>query len=190
MKSIIYWLLILKEDEVATLEALKLDPSTQVPAMRKVPTYYPGFMLIPIPGAGFFLGHIDMAWWAVFLYLLGSIFYVIDTFFMWQRTYPEYTDDTDSPAISFNTLAAATFVLNAIVCFLDWWLQTKQLSLMNLLYDESLTGGVHISEVPHKMSAYYFYNNLFFLGASIIYLIQAIWYENPSYDIYNCNVNL
>lgn len=189
MKSMVMWLLILKEDEVANLEALKLDPTTQL-KVRKIPTYYPGMMLIPIPEAGFCLGHVDMAWWAVFLYLLGSIVYVADSYYLWGLTNPAYSDDAENPENYLNTLAALLFVVNAVVCFIDWWLQFKQLSAMNLLYDESLTGGVHISDVPHKMSVYYFYNNLFFLGAAVIYMIQAIWEENPHTDIYNCNIKL
>ncbi len=185
----VMWLLILKEDEVANLEALKLDPTTQL-KVRKIPTYYPGLMLIPIPEAGFCLGHIDMAWWAVFLYLLGSIVYVVDSYYLWGLTNPYYSDDAENPENYLNTLAALLFVINAVVCFVDWWLQFKQLSAMNLLYDESLTGGVHISDVPHKMSVYYFYNNLFFLGAAVIYMIQSIWDENPNTDIYECNVKL
>ncbi len=192
MKSMVLWLLILQEDEEANKAAMNLehvDPNNAV-KIRAVPTYYPGFMLLPIPDAGFCLGHVDMAWWAVFLYLLGSIVYVIDSYYIWLLTDPEYSDDGANPAIYLNTLAALLFVINAIVCFVDWWLQFKQLSAMNLLFDESLTGGVHISDVPHKMSVYYFYNNLFFLGAAVVYMIQAIWMENAATDLLDCNVNL
>lgn len=187
----VLWLLILQRDEEESNEfdVTKMDPSTAL-KIRKVPTYYPGLMLIPIPEAGFFLGHIDMAWWAVFLYLVGSFIYVVDSYYIWLVTNPNYSDDAANPAIYLNTLAALLFVINAIVCIADWWLQFQQLSAMNLLFDESLTGGVHISDIPQMMSVYYFYNNLFFLGAAVVYMIQAIWMENAATDLLDCNVNL
>jgi len=67
-----------------------------------------------------------------------------------------------------NTLAAALFVINAIVCMLDWWLQIKQLSIRNLLVDESMTGGLQVSEIPKKISMFYFRNNFFFMGAAVV----------------------
>jgi len=46
-----------------------------------VPYYIPGLMLIPIPEAGCIAGYIDIAFHAAFLYVLGSLVYVIDSFF-------------------------------------------------------------------------------------------------------------
>jgi hypothetical protein len=73
-----------------------------------------------------------------------------------------------NPSNVLNTLAAALFVINAIVCILDWWLQIKQLSIMNLLVDESMTGGLQVSEIPKKISMSYFWNNFFFMEAAVV----------------------
>ena len=72
------WLQVmrLKDEEVAT------DSSGEVKKQMKLPTYYPGLNLVPIPEAGMF-GHFDVAFQAVFLYLVGSIFYVLDSFYIW-----------------------------------------------------------------------------------------------------------
>eukprot|EP01034_Spumella_vulgaris_P026088 gene26088-32618_t len=61
-----------------------------------------------------------------------------------------------------------------------------QIGAMNLMVSESNTGGLVLSEVPQKISVYYFYNNFFFLGATIVYLIQAIWFEDYSTDLLDC----
>ena len=90
------------------------------------------------------------------------------------------------PGPVLNLVAAVIFVVNALFCILDWWLQRKNLSIMNmnLTTDKS---AVVLSDIPFRMSIYYFINNLFFLAAAIIYTIQGIWEVNPFTDIYNCN---
>lgn len=47
----------------------------------KVPPFIPGLMLIPIPEAGCIAGYVDIAFHAVILYVLGSLVYVIDSFY-------------------------------------------------------------------------------------------------------------
>jgi len=148
--------------------------------------WIPGINIVPIPEAGWFLGYVDVAFWATFLYLFGSILYVVDSFYLWVRVNPDYTDDAWNPAIYLNTMAGAMFVLNALVCFLDWYLQVRQLSAMNYFIDEDITGGLHISDIPTKITWYYFLNNFFFLGAAIIYLMQALWAENANLDLEHC----
>ena len=61
----------------------------------KLPTYVPGLNLVPIPEAGIF-GKFDIAFQAVFLYVLGSIFYVADSFYIWPRL--QLQPDDNSPA--------------------------------------------------------------------------------------------
>ncbi len=61
-----------------------------------------------------------------------------------------------------------------------------QIGAMNLMVSEQNTGGLVLSEIPHKISLYYFYNNFFFLGAAVVYLIQSIWFENPGSDLLSC----
>lgn len=148
--------------------------------------WVPGILVVPIPEAGFFLGYVDVAFWATFLYVVGSIIYVADCFYLWVRFNPDYTDDANNPAIYLNTFAAAMFVFNALVCFLDWYLQVQQLSAMNMFIDEELTGGLHVSDIPMTITWYYFFNNLFFLGAAVIFLIQGIWAEDISTDLEDC----
>jgi len=161
MKAMVNWLLILQsahERSFSQIDASSLKIST---------VYISGMMLTHIPQAGGCLGYVDIAFWAVFLYLLGSIVYTIDSFYLWPALYPAYSDDSLNPSNVLNTLAAALFVINAIVCILDWWLQIKQLSIMNLLVDESMTGGLQVSEIP-KISMFYFRNNFFFMGAAVV----------------------
>lgn len=152
--------------------------------------WIPGILVVPIPEAGWFLGYVDVAFWATMLYVIGSVFYVVDSFYLWYRVNPAYTDDANNPAIYLNTLSAVTFVLNALVCFLDWYLQVRQLSAMNYIVDEDLTGGLHVSDIPTKITLYYFLNNFFFLGAAVIFMIQSIWWENPNADLQNCSPSL
>lgn len=152
--------------------------------------WIPGILIVPIPEAGWFLGYVDVAFWAIGLYVIGSLFYVIDSFYLWYRINPSYTDDSLNPAVYLNTISALMFVINALVCFLDWYLQVQQLSAMNLFIDEELTGGLHITDIPTRITWFYFFNNFFFLGAAVIYLIQGIWAEDPNTDLQGCSGNL
>lgn len=151
----------------------------------EVPVYVPGLLLVPIPEAGPIFGYIDMAFWAAFLYFFGSVVYMIDSFYVWGATYEEMGDDALNPGNYLNTLAAVLFVANALFCIVDWWLQYKQLSALNLSADE-LTGGLLLEEVPIRQSIYYFFNNLFFMAAAVVYMVESIWMENVSLDHYNC----
>lgn len=188
LKATVLWLLILnKENEDRKYEQ---SEDKSVKRVHKIPTYIPGLMLIPIPEAGWINGYVDMAFWAVFLYVLGSVFYVIASGYEWVSVNPDYTDDALNPANYMNTLAAVLFVANAIICFVDWHLQYKQLSAFNMSSDDDISGGLVVEEIPQKLSMYYFYNNLFFLGAAVVYMIQSIWMENPNTDIYDCSDTL
>lgn len=192
VKAMVYWLLIIntKEKQRRLSEMPKDDKRRALIEANEKVVYYPGFMLIPIPDAGWCLGHVDVAFWACFLYVLGSLFYFIDTFYIWYAINPNYTDDAANPANYLNTIAAIVFVLNAFACIIDWWVQLKQMGAMNLTVAEEGGGGILLSEVSHKLSAYYFYNNFCFMGAAVIYLIQAIWWEDSSTDLQNCYSSL
>jgi hypothetical protein len=152
--------------------------------------WIPGLLVVPIPEAGWFLGYVDVAFWATFLYVVGSVFYVVDSFYLWVRYNPAYSDDALSPGVYLNTAAAAIFVINALVCFLDWYLQIQQLSAMNFFVEEELTGGLHVTDVPTKLTWYYFLNNFFFLAAAVIYLVQGMWMEDESTDLQGCAAKL
>jgi hypothetical protein len=149
--------------------------------------YCPGVLLVPIPEAGYFFGYVDMAFWAVFVYVLGSIVYLIDSVLLWKDINSNYSDDALNPAISLNTVAAALFVINALICFFDWWLQVKQLSSYDT-YDYVHNGSaVPLSPADQNNSTkYYFLNNLFFLAAAVVFLIQSIWYEDSRSDLFKC----
>lgn len=185
MKSTVMFLLLLNEQKEA--EAKEFDAAGRLlKSSNNIPYYIPGLMLIPIPEAGCIAGYIDMAFWAVFLYVLGSITYVIDSFYLWGLTYHGYSDDAVNPQNYWNTLSAVLFLLNALICFWDWYLQEGQLSTSNVASNTKLTGGLEVQEVPHKISVYYFYNNLFFLAAAVVYVVQATWAENPRTDLTDC----
>jgi hypothetical protein len=152
--------------------------------------WVPGMLIVTMPEAGVLLGFLDIGYWAGFLYVLGSVFYVMDSFFLWPAVYPGYSDDAFSAGVFFNLLAAWAFVINALVCFLDWHTQVKQLSVMNMDVNENTTGGFEINEINYKITWYYFFNNLFFLGAAVIYLIQGLWWESATLDLEGCSEGL
>ena len=130
------------------------------------------------------VGYVHVAFWAVFLYVLGSIVYVIDSILLWPYFNPSYSDDFLNPAIYLNFVAAAIFVLDAIVCFVDWNLQIQNIKKAEkLAKGELLTAIVGIS---HSTSWLYFYNNIFFLAAAMIYLIQAFWYRAIAENLLLC----
>ena len=129
--------------------SVKSKKSERILKIDKIPYYYPGFLLVPIPNAFYF--NLDMAFWASFLYLLGSIFYVVDSFYLWPSISPDPGDDSLNPTIYFNFIAAALFILNALVCFIDWYLQLKVLSLENIDTELYKNVGLSINEIPYKV---------------------------------------
>eukprot|EP01038_Epipyxis_sp_PR26KG_P006824 gene6824-9343_t len=191
------------QDLKATLNWMLLLEENSTNKTKTKPTYIPGLMLIPMPSLGIILGYIDYSFWAAFLYVVGSVFYVLVSFYGWSSYYPNGKDDSNSPGNYWNTCASVTFLANAIVCIVDWWMQKRQLSLMNLLIEnqnevtatsENCNGviavgntNLKVSAIPTHISWYYFWNNIFFLFASILYVIQAMWMENPRTDFYGCN---
>lgn len=159
------------------------------PIRRPLKCWIPGLLVIPIPEAGPILGYIDIAYLAVISYVIGSVVYVVDSFYLWYSFNPSYTDDALNPAIYLNTIAAGIFVINALICILDWYLQVKQLSCMNLNIDNNNNnpmGVIEINDISSKITMYYFYNNLFFLAAALVFLIQGIWQEDHRTDKTNC----
>lgn len=153
-KAKIYWLQLLEQ---------KQDDSG-------VPPFIPGLLLLPIPAAGKYLGKIDVGFWAAFLYVLGSILYVIDSFYLWGSLGMEATDDGTSPGSLLNIAACLVFILNVIACFVDWWLQVKQLSFMNIVAAEDESGRIELNQFSNWISTCYFFNNVFFLAAAVIYV--------------------
>jgi hypothetical protein len=155
------------------------------PFRKPLKYWFPGLMVIPIPEAGPILGYIDIGFWACMTYVIGSVFYVMDSFYLWPRFYT-YTDDANDPGVVWNTVSAAAFVFNALICFVDWYMQKKQLSCMNLNIEDETMGIGQYTDISSKITRYYFLNNLFFLAAAVTFLIQGIWMEDQSLDQTNC----
>jgi hypothetical protein len=129
-------------------------------------------------------GFIYVAFWSVFLYVLGSIVYLIDSLLLWPRYNPNFSDDYNNPAIYLNTVGAAIFVLDAIVCFIDWYLQSQQIAYAEKIAKvDLLTSIVGISP---STSWLYFFNNIFFMAAALICMIQAVWYRAIAEDLVRC----
>ena len=89
------WLQIMRTKEPLSDSVTPNDQPETSEKKMKLPTYIPGLNLVPIPEAGIF-GKFDVAFQAVFLYVLGSIFYVADSFYIWPRL--QLQPDDDSPS--------------------------------------------------------------------------------------------
>jgi len=186
VKAIVQWLLLL--DKISYDED-GANPAPMITAPQKTPIYIPGLNLIPIPGDLFC--NVDLAFWAAFLYVVGSVAYVVDSFFLWGQVYSDSGDDEANPAIYLNTVAAIVFVMNAVICILDWWTQVRQLSISCIALEElDITNGIVLDDFPIKQSISYFLNNLFFLAAAVMFLMQSIWFQNSMTDIYDCQESL
>jgi hypothetical protein len=68
----------------------------------------------------------------------------------------------------------------------DFFRQSKESasSASDLLQDTTIK--IEVSDIPMKITTYYFWNNLFFLGAALVYTVQAMWWEDPKTDIFRC----
>ena len=155
----------------------------------KLTTFYPGLQLIPGPETMGCFRWIDFSFWATFLYVLGSIFYVASCI-----ASPIYMGDdsnsADSPKLSLT--ASILFLLNAIVSFIDWYFQFRIMSMMNVSITNK--GNSEIDDPalfmlrPSKMlSMLYLLNNICFLVSSILYVIIDLWSNHPELDTYSSN---
>jgi hypothetical protein len=182
-KALVLWLLLLKDEHIDLnnqSEKVFLDQE------RKIPGYLPGFNLIKIPNDMFC--NIDLAFHSVFLYVVGSVVYVVNSFYLWSWLNSAESDDAANPAVYLNTVASGIFIINAFICILDWWTQLKQLSLSCIETNNlDLTAGLEFEEMPYKQSLLYFWNNFFFLGAAVVFMIQSFSYESSDYDINDCS---
>jgi hypothetical protein len=191
-RAINLWLLILSSSKKRKKKNDSTSNEDQTEKTLKFESgwWMPGMMVVPLPQAGCILGYWDMGYWAALAYVLGSVLYVVDSFYLWPYFYPASTDDPIDPGVYLNTAAAGLFVVNALLCFLDWYMQREQLSVMNMIVDENITGGFQLQSISTKITWYYFFNNIFFLAAALVFLIQAFWWENSALDIYHCSVGL
>lgn len=159
-------------------------------ANRLVPIFIPGLLLVPNPSAGILLGYLDISFLGLFGYIVGSVVYVASAVM-----YMEESDDylPIAPGNYNNILAALIFLIDAIICLLDSWLQYKMQSTYN--YTTSIsskkvhpigTVQVDVESLPFKSVLYDAINNFFFLGAALVYVIQGIWMMDPSTDLTHC----
>lgn len=163
-----------------------------------VPVWVPGFVLFPLPGQPWWLFDLDAAFWANFLYVMGSVIYVAQGIYAWHYVaYPALTEYDDynpnNPSNYLNVAGAAVFIANASVSFVDWWLCAKQASVMNLsiehVGDESsdLTEGKFLVEdMGKRVLTLYFWNNVFFMLAAITWVIGGVWIYDNSTDTVGC----
>lgn len=161
---------------------LEMEKSSTGKETYKVPPYTPGLLLIRLPEAGPVWGAIDFSFWAAFLYIIGSVIYVISAVFLWSSLGLDY-----EIGVATNLIAGIVFVINAAVCMIDWWLQVQQMSFMNMDLD-----GLEFSltQNSEKSMNYYCINNLFFMGAAVMYVIQGLWMQWASTDLTGCSALL
>ena len=174
-------------------EAMEQGESLDDACKRVLPKYIPGLHLFPKAEHGFW-GHIDIAFWAAFLYPLSSFFYILSS----PRTIFPEKDDDDTPVNSTksivicNLIAATLLLIDALICFIDWEIMRHA---GHSAHNTSVT--MHRNQVAlithgttTKLERNYFINNTFFLAAAIIYFIQGIWMENYHTDLERCNPDL
>lgn len=170
--GVLLWLLLSgKESDAADHES-----TSKVIEFTTVPNYVPGFNLVYIPAAGRLFSLIDIGFLAVAVYFIGSILYLADSIYICYLSFDlTDVDDMRNPVVYLNTWAAIVFVINAILCFIDWWLQVKQIASMNMYIDTSIPNKMFFTRIPSYLSACYFYNNVFFMSAALVYVIQGLY---------------
>jgi hypothetical protein len=180
----------------------------------ELPPYIPGLLMFPDPSAGIIIGYIDIGFWAVFLYPFSSIVYCLssgfsldpsllsddvastvnDTYY-YSSTIDDYfiNDDNISNVLSnyLNLVAAVILLFDSWLGMYDWHLQRTYPSLsfrdLDVKVNDSHSDLIIITELSDNDSIYYFLNNLFFFGAAIIYVIQAMWIiDVRRTDLLNC----
>jgi len=148
----------------------------------------------PLPGQPWWLYNVDVIFVANLLYVLGSILYVVQAlYFVHSFHLSSYDDDynPNDPSNYLNLGGAALFIANALASFLDWHLCTKTASIMNAEVDVIPSPTVESSSivlvpVSNHLLILYFWNNLLFLFAAIVFQIQGVWLFNVSLDRYGC----
>ncbi len=168
------WILLLGLD--ATSTDVELPHKALV--YTTVPVYIPGITILPIPEAGLLFSWFDVGLWAHILYMIGSLAYLADSIYLCIVSNPGYADDFSNPAVYLNIFATATFLLDSVFYFFDWYLQLYEMGATSLYVDDRMPNKVFFARIPNILSGYYFYNNLFFMAAAILYLMQAVW---PAY---------
>ena len=114
-------------DDMLWFQVLQIKDENKRTGKSLIPSYIPGILLIPIEGGGILFKYIDYSFWGCALYVIGSIVYVVDSVYLWSRF-----GFSTVIAVQLNLDAGIIFVINALVCFFDWYAQRCQYSLMNM----------------------------------------------------------
>lgn len=176
---------------LTSLEEQRVSSKNDPPLINLPTTSSSSFLFLPLSNFSYFsisrflqASSSYIAFWSVFLYVVGSVVYLADSFLLWPRFNPDYSDDGGNPAIYLNTFGAIIFAVDASTCFLDWHVQVQQIRIA-----EKIAKGDTLAEIAgisQTTSWLYFYNNIFFLAAALIYLVQALWYRELAINLTLC----
>lgn len=154
-----------------------------------VPPYTPGLLLIPHPERGLIFGYVDFTFQAALSYIIGSVVYLIDSVYMWKSFQFVPSDDANQPSNYLNIGGAAYFIINALLCLWDNYLQHQHHSALNIDFEES-SRGLIVADIPWKGQFIDLSSNIFFLIAAVLYVVSGSWWSDkslPGYD--DCYVN-
>lgn len=186
------WLKVFRGSHVGETEEgneeINAKDSEGVPLhLKYVPKYIPGLLLIPHPEDGPILGYLDISFLACAVYIIGSIIYLVDSVFLWKRVSNRWDENDDglTPGNYLNLAASCLFVCNAMLCFLDGYLQGRQRSSMNWEYCNN-DHDIHVVPISSKELFINFMNNIFFLFASLLYVLLGLWWLDPNTDTGDC----
>ena len=159
--------------------ALERGETLNEACKKMMPRYIPGLHLFPRAEHGFW-GHIDVAFWAAFLYPLSSFFYILSS----PRTIFSEKDDDDTPVNSTkaivvcNLIAATLLLIDAVICFIDWEIMRNA---GHSAHNTSVQmAGDQITLITHgttsKLERNYFIDNtktFFWMGRRYIFFCNA-----------------
>ena len=182
--------------------------SLNVDAEAYIPTWTPGLLVSAIPGQPSWLFNFDITFQANLWYIFGSLIFVMQALWYEHSFGLPGTRNDDynpqNPSNYLNALGAMAFVINALLCFMDWFLCKQSLHFLSIvLPDEGLpaqrkcndgmemqagaqsTTSVtpllfRIQQANQRILTMYFWNNVFFMVAALIYLIQGVFLSDHS----------
>ena len=156
-----------------------------------VPKYIPGVKLFTDPSKGLILGYIDWSWWAVFLYPVSSLVYVIASSIPLDPSYigedDEVVNSTDGSVVC-NLLAAIILVIDSLIVMLELYLIGKFGDTVSSTSISVENNDIIVEQeaISKRSLRNYELNNLFFMLGAVFYLIQGIWMINYKVDTTGC----
>jgi len=168
----------------------------------EVPTYSLGYVFLgPLPGQPWWTFNLDMVFHGNLLYVLGSVLYVAQAlYYIHSLHLSEWDDDYNpqNPSNYLNLAGSALFIANALVCTLDWWLCKRSACIFNMSVDgtedrmkgpgieEDNLVRIRLIEMSTRLLDLYFWNNVFFMLAAIVFQIAGAWQFNSSLNSGGC----